>query len=285
MEKYEAYLKYISERNFDLTLTGTIDEQITKIETVLDKFDEFSVKRTEIRNVSLELKKNNEQMRSQIDEIAEIGCSDDEFNTIHDNIVDKRSQCQEKKIAMMREETNKMYRVRQVGNLEKNEATQIEQWTGKKVGCAIYDTFKDDFKTKIPLVNIITEKSQLVFVIEDTEGNKFGYYLATQLEKKFDAWIPTNEHSFTFSLKSNGRLPGPMKFEQLNKTYGYYNYSTENGKIAFPGYDIYLGIESKQNLHGTRHNPTITNLHGIENPLTGRAGNFILKRFVVIQMN
>ena len=38
------------------------------------------------------------------------------------------------------------------------------------------------------------------FIVEDEEKNKFGYYLDTVLENKFDQWIPTNEKSFTFSL-------------------------------------------------------------------------------------
>ena len=123
-----------------------------------------------------------------------------------------------------------------------------------------------------------------MFVVEDTENNKFGYYLNTEIIEKYDDWIPTDKDSFTFSLKSNNRLNGMMKFEQKDTKYGYYIYSNENGNLAYPGYDFWLAIKGRPNCIGTRHDPSITEFHGTTNPLTGRTGVFGLKRFVVIQM-
>ena len=62
-------------------------------------------------------------------------------------------------------------------------------------------------------------REKLVFVIEDTENNLFGGYINAKIDKyhwkEGDEWkglTITDPKSFIFSLKSNGRLTQPTKF-------------------------------------------------------------------------
>ena len=54
-----------------------------------------------------------------------------------------------------------------------------------------------------------TEKKQLVFIIVNEDGEKFGYFLCSQLVEKYGSWnnVETDDKSFHFNLQSkNGRL-------------------------------------------------------------------------------
>ena len=56
-------------------------------------------------------------------------------------------------------------------------------------------------------------RSNLVFVVEDTNNNKFGCYLPIKIDK-YDTDVPGNKDMLLFSLKSSGRTNGKMmKFE------------------------------------------------------------------------
>ena len=52
-----------------------------------------------------------------------------------------------------------------------------------------------------------------MFLIEDEDGEQFGFYhndeIVDDLQIKY-----SDRFSFYFNLKSNGRLPTPMKFNQ-----------------------------------------------------------------------
>ena len=56
----------------------------------------------------------------------------------------------------------------------------------------------------------VMNKEDLIFLVEDTEGNKFGQYLHSRITGYYPIRDP---NSFLFSLQSNGRINGMMKFE------------------------------------------------------------------------
>lgn len=171
--------------------------------------------------------------------------------------------------------------------LEPLEMKQIEEWTNKKCGEVVFNTLHDDWSVGSTVINSKLEgRSQLLFLTEDTDNNKFGYYLNTRVEPgKYDDWVPTDDKAFTFSLKSSGRCPGMMKFELLKGYYGHYKgKNTYQQYLFFPGYDFYIGRKERPDLTLTRHDTSVTNFHGIENPLTGKIGVFTPRWFIVIQM-
>jgi hypothetical protein len=66
----------------------------------------------------------------------------------------------------------------------------------------------------------------LVIVVEDYDGNKFGGYIDAKIDKTdtrglWQSWETEaiyDPNAFVFSLKSNGRINGMMKFGIKDKT-------------------------------------------------------------------
>ena len=167
-------------------------------------------------------------------------------------------------------------------NLSLNEMKQIEEWTNKKCGEVIFDSNTDDWSVNTSVFDYrIMNKSNLMFVIEDDKNNKFGGYITSQI--KCQTWI-TDSNAFVFSLKSNGRLNGMMKFNITEPQYAFYLYQ----KSYF--YDLFLigggndiGIYKKNNFNGGWGDQRSFNYEGHQDVLKG-SGFFTIKRFVVIQM-
>ena len=111
-----------------------------------------------------------------------------------------------------------------------NERKCIEQWTKLKCHEILFDSIIDEYSFPSTDFNdkIIGKKS-LVFLIEDEDGERFGYYLNNQVveDDVYDGsyyWMNTNNLSFHFNLKSKeNRMDKPMKFEIKNTRIGGYN--------------------------------------------------------------
>ena len=77
----------------------------------------------------------------------------------------------------------------------------------------------------------------MLFVIEDEEKNKFGYYLNTQIQRNtYGQWMSTDNKTFLFSLKNNGRIKqgnGMMKFEIKNSSNGYWGQSNSDNCLFY----------------------------------------------------
>ena len=131
-------------------------------------------------------------------------------------------------------------------------------------------------------------KKQLVFLIEDIDGEIFGYYLNTQIVEKYEENIETDAKSFLFNLQSkNNRLPQPMKFEIQNwKECGYKLYNNSYRNLITLG-DIWLCKENTKYASICQRNDCNFNYHGIDNALCGKTGYsdcFEPERILVIQM-
>ena len=118
--------------------------------------------------------------------------------------------------------------------LSKEETEQLNQWTGKKCGIILFDSRIDSWRRHTSVFNSRIEgRSQLVFLVEDTNDNKFGYYLNTRIEpNRYDRWTATDKKTFLFSLQSNGRITGGngmMKFEIKDTRLGCYG--RENSSV------------------------------------------------------
>ena len=128
-----------------------------------------------------------------------------------------------------------------------------------------------------------------MFLIEDENGEKFGYYLNTKVVEKY--WpdrIETDNKSFEFNLQSNGRLEHPMKFEIIDlKEGGYQLWKKSNDWLIILG-NILLVKENKKNQSFYFPNKNRFDYHGIEKALCGKDidsyEQFIFKRLLVIQM-
>ena len=134
----------------------------------------------------------------------------------------------------------------------------------------------------------IEGKSNLIFLIEDEEKNKFGGFVDIQIAP-FN-WLKTNE-MFLFSLQSNGRLKEMMKFDKNPNNGGGFWLDRKNDPYLF-GFGS--GSGSNQDIDITKSNTKNISIccqtncyeyNGIQNALRGTNSQFSPKRILVIQMN
>ena len=175
--------------------------------------------------------------------------------------------------------------------LKYKEQKQIEEWTGLKCTDIVFDSNIDNWSPYTTVLNErITGKKQLIFLIEEEDGEKFGYYLNTEVIGDYDywqEWMETDYKSFHFNLQSNGRLPQPMKFEIKDLKFGgYHLYEKSDWDLIQLG-DIWLKKENYKNYSCCYQNEWRFDYHGIEKALCGKTNcwnPFTPKRILVIQM-
>lgn len=185
-----------------------------------------------------------------------------------------------------------------------SEKKQLEEWTSLKCSNILFDSNSDDYSEETSIFNDkIIGKSKLVFLIEDTNGEKFGYFEHSEIVEKLNnddyyEIMETDEESFHFNLKSNGRLSLPMKFEIKETYFGYQLFKKdaisliEIGNISLNKNGDLTESENSSSDDSDRFNPGECeceqderfDYRDIENALCGKSV-FIPKRIIVIQMS
>ena len=287
---FQQFKNYIEQANYNFDSTQIFEDQIKNHENLLDAFDEVVVKRTEVTNKANDLKKQMDEVTNKVNPIVEFTGNKEEVDKLNNELVEEICYLQQDKAIKEQSDMKRYKRIEYKLSdiLEDKEKTQLEQWTQKKCGEMIFHSDRDrwcqhssDFDDKI------FGRSNLVFVVEDTEGNEFGYYTPKKIETTDTYYNDTS--AFLFTLKSNGRINGMMEFESLK---------TELGFIVYPKTDSLLfGMTSgfwieKENRKTTSYcyengSGKFFNFHDQKNPLIGKSlgSTFTPKRFVVIQMN
>ena len=294
-KELQEFINYVKNAKFDLSDEGTVDQRITKITTVLDKYDEVIERRKGLTTTSETLKKNTEGILNKTKEMLLYSGKQEQIEEIHDEMIDKLMELETEKYnkKMCELELRKKNPVPKElkGIVEKDEMDKLEEWTNKKYSELLFDSDKDDWSSNIVFNQRIMNKNQLAFVVEDTNGNKFGGYLnATIYRTNYgNGWENSNipdSNAFLFSLKSNGRLNGMMKFEikDTSRTFLIRKDNYSNDLFLFGGNgDIDLNNQSSKKSSRCSQSSCF-NYHGISNALCG-GYNFTPKRFVVLQMN
>ncbi|BFU20937.1 trichohyalin, putative [Entamoeba histolytica] len=159
---------------------------------------------------------------------------------------------------------------------------QIEELTEKRINNILFDSDKDDWnRIKSVFDRRIMNKEHITIIIEDEDGNKFGGYVNSKIDK-VDGYI-YDSHSFVFSLESKGRNEGMMKFDIKQPQYAFYLYHrADNYLFAFgSGADIIVYKENYKtwSFCGQRS----FEYEGISNALCGKE-YFMPKRIIVIEM-
>ena len=93
-------------------------------------------------------------------------------------------------------------------NLNTYEIKQIEEWTNKKVGEVVFDSNIHNWRQNTSEFDSkVFNRSNLIFVVEDESGNKFGGYVNTKIDKyywkEYGQWKGqriTDPKAFVFSL-------------------------------------------------------------------------------------
>ena len=176
--------------------------------------------------------------------------------------------------------------------VKENHQKQLEEWTSLKCNEIVFDSEIDNWKEYTSVFNErIIGKKQLVFLIEDIDGEIFGYYLNNQIVEKYNYWQKTDYKSFLFNLQSkNNRLPQPMKFELKDLTVcGITMFEDRDNHLISFG-NIELEKENTKKLSYCWQIEGLVDYHGIEKALCGKTATiycgekFIPKRILVIQM-
>ena len=177
--------------------------------------------------------------------------------------------------------------------IEKKDLMKIEEWSGLRCKEAIFDSYVDSWNVGTSVLDKrIVGKKHLAFLIEDINGEKFGYYLNTKVEKEYGFPVKkTDNKSFHFNLESNNRLKQPMKFEIKNPKYaGIVLWHSSNDCLITLG-DIELCKENWKNKSFCYQFDDYFNYNGIKKALCGKTGSFeknlnpfTPKRIVTLQM-
>ena len=181
-------------------------------------------------------------------------------------------------------------------NLTLNQVRKLEEWTSLRCKTILFDSQTDNWSQNTSVfAQKLIKKKQLVFLIEDNEGEKFGYYLNTELIAKYGnsighERIPTDKRSFEFNIQSNGRLEYPMRFDIKDTNFGgYILYERSLEKLIELG-DIKLYKYNKRNKSSCDQDNDKFHYPKINNVLSGKetglfsSGYFIPTRIQVIQM-
>ncbi|BFU25665.1 predicted protein [Entamoeba histolytica] len=280
-------------------------ETVNKIKTVTDKMDriikectndEESVNKAKNelidKIISFEEMKMKDQIKPLEEEInkitAEFNKKKEEWEKQYSDYLERKKRKEEEKIKEReREEERKKQEGERLrimkGMNTMEEMLQLEEWTNKKVGNILFDSDIDDWNKDTSVFGErVMNKEHVIIIIEDEDGNKFGGYVNSKIDKD-DGWI-NDSKSFVFSLDSKGRMEGMMKFDIKQPQDAFRLWNKSNNwlfNFGCGGGDIYLKkIYDKKDSHCKQRS---FEYKGISNALCGNE-NFTPKRIIVIEM-
>ena len=157
--------------------------------------------------------------------------------------------------------------------LTEKQIKQLEEWCEMKIETVLFDSYIHpwDINTSVMNEKIITKKN-LLFLIETITGEKFGYFLESEIKEKYD-YTPeiTTEKTFHFNLESTyERLSGPMKFEAKDFEKSGYCLFKQNECCLLTIGDIWLYKEKDKKDSLCTEDNTHFNYHNISHALCGR---------------
>ena len=259
----DHYTMFIASRWFD-----TIDDHINLILST----KRFQLNLTKFHYNPISLTKTTREFFDHLQTLYLYSEEDDQFQ--NDSRIIERKYCKVERY-----------------DLFKNQVDKIEEWTSLKCCDVIFDSNIDDWSMDTSVFDQrIIGKSNLIFIIEDTDNEKFGYFFDKQITDEYNKWIESDSKTFLFNIQSNGRLQQPIKFEIKDISSGGYCLYEDYEEMLIEIGDIALcKANTKINSYCFQYQKYF-DYHGIENALCGKQRNaygyfdFTIKRIVVIQM-
>ncbi|BFU20836.1 hypothetical protein CL6EHI_171070 [Entamoeba histolytica] len=256
--------------NDEETLSKTRNELIDKIISIEEMImkDKLFRKPKETDTITSEFNKKKEEWEKQYS---------DYFSR-------KKREEEEAKERKKQEEEERLRIMKGMSTIE--EIHQIEKWTNRKVGNLLFDSDIDDWKVGTSVFRErIMNKEHIIIIIEDEDGNKFGGYVNSKIDK-VESYI-NDSQSFVFSLESNGRMKGMKKFDIKQPKYAFKLYNQSDDYLfGFGKYgsDIFMCKENNKTKSCYRQNSF--EYKGIENALCGKQypKRFTPKQIIVIEM-
>ncbi|BFU24392.1 predicted protein [Entamoeba histolytica] len=316
-KNYKYYLGSIKNEVFEIKPDETYSEAIKRGEGIFDRIDETERRRKLVIEKSQETINQIEIMKNKMSRIIE-ECSHDEEtlsktrNELIDKIISieemimknkvfrkpqekdtitaefdkkkeewkpyysdylerkKREEERKKEVRRLEESLRKQEEERQEDQEERlrimkgmntmEEMLQIEAWTNRK------------------------KKEDIIIIIEDEEGNKFGGYVNSKIDK-VDEWIYDSK-SFLFSLESNGRIEGMMKFNIKQPQHAFWLFNQSHDRLFGFGCGGDICVYKENNKTKSFCKQRSFEYEGISNALCGKEipDRFTPKRIIVIEM-
>ncbi|BFU26011.1 trichohyalin, putative [Entamoeba histolytica] len=163
---------------------------------------------------------------------------------------------------------------------------QIEELTEKRINNILFDSDIDDWNRNTSVFDQrVMNKEHIIIIIEDEDGNKFGGYVNSKIDK-VGTWI-SDSKSFVFSLVSNGRIEGMKKFDIEHPEYAFCLYNQSHDWLFKFGFldDIHVCKENDKTKSSCDQHSF--SYEGISNALCGKEypnNYFTPKRIIVIEM-
>ena len=169
------------------------------------------------------------------------------------------------------------------------ERKQIEEWTGERLLKVLFDSRQDEWRTTKTLHERIFNQQKVICVVEDTNGNKFGGYIHTKIDRKGTTWNNgiRDEKSFLFSLKTSGKTNQMTKYPIVEREKAFLLNDNEEGMnwmfIFGSGSDIIIFKEQHKSSSQCYQSSTF-DYHNTKHPLRGNAFSFTPLHFSFLQL-
>ena len=132
-------------------------------------------------------------------------------------------------------------------------------------------------------------REKLLFLIEDINNNKFGYYFNGTVNNNNGSWMKSSG-CFTFSLKSNRRLNGMKKFEEKKSCFGLDVRNKSADTLFGINYGFWIRKENNKVNSEIEEDNSCFDFHGLSNVFLSNSATtnyikFTPRKIIVIQMN
>ena len=195
-------------------------------------------------------------------------------------------------------------------NLNENELNKLREWTNLDFGSIIFDSDFDNWSYKTSIFHQkLTNKSNIVILIETTDSITFGCYIESPIYtvnyrnmEGYHRHYSFDQNIFVFTFRNNQQINFYLKnkhklskkqMEDMTKDWFYIkeNYITfeiHSGRVSnllYIGNDINLYKDySECDIY--QNDNSLFDYKGIKNALIGKTGKecFVPKKILVIQM-
>ena len=174
--------------------------------------------------------------------------------------------------------------------LNEKQKELIEKWSNMKFDEIIFDSNVDDWSIGTSVFDKkLLNRSNVVIVIEDNSGEKFGSFIAINIRHRLDPSKTDNDtKTFLFNIESNGRLENPLQFPILESRSQCVLHKKDKDILMTLGYHGQIKLY-KKNLKEKSECQQYNNAYdyyGIPNALCGKSSRlcFTPVNIVVYQM-
>ena len=170
--------------------------------------------------------------------------------------------------------------------VDSSETKQIQQWTNKTFGEIIFDSVFDDWDEQSSIFNdIIQNRSNLLFIVEDMNENHVGCYFSSEIpSNKTDLWIPSTKRTFVFQSQRVNKKYNMMKYNIKNERYGCICYNSNDNCLIGFGVGHGLCVYKKSFSDNSYINFSNNHFSNCKNDENNEKVEIIPKRIVVVQM-